>query len=169
MPSKITTTQLRNMKENLSMFRKITGFSPEEFGELIGLTRQSITNLETGKTPLTPLHFRAIHQLINEVYIEKVMSGDSPIIAIAMMLFLTDDEMEEEDYKEYKRIFAQLATLINDGVVDDPIATLKGLILSSFQLSAGDVVPDDRLLENLNEIISEAFKDMSDKIEKAFQ
>ena len=169
MPKAISKEQLKRLQENLSTFRKITGYSTEEFGELIGLTRQSVTNLETGKTPFTPLHYRAIYHIINEVYAEKILNGENPnpILAIAMTVFIWAYELEEGEYKKWKQIFAQLSTLMSDGVVDDPVATLKGLVLSSYELQAGDLVPADRLLETISEIISGSMNEMAKKIDKA--
>ena len=173
MPTKISDGQLKRFQENLPTFRKIIGYSAEELGELIGLTRQSVTNLETGKTPFTPLHHRAIFHLINEVYIEKIVNDSNEInpntliLPIAMKLLIEVEDFEDADYDKCKKIFTQLSTLMSDGVVDDPVATLRGLILSTYELNAGDVIPIDSLIGIISETISTAVMEMTNEIGRA--
>ena len=167
MPKKITEEQRKRLKENLPTIRKIIGFSADELGKLIGLTRQSVTNLETGNTKLTTLHFRAITQVIDEIYTEKICSGDNPIIFIVMTVFIKAEELEEDEYIKWKRVFTQLSALMREGVVDDPVATLKGLVFGAYELSAGDTVPANKMLDAISEAMSEVMSEMVRKVEGA--
>lgn len=40
-------------KEDLKFKRKLLGLSCAQLGEMVGVTRQQISNLETGRTPIT--------------------------------------------------------------------------------------------------------------------
>ena len=158
MPELITEKQLLRFQENLPTFRKLSGCSAEDFAELIGLTRQSVTNLETGKTPFTPLHYRAILHLLSEINQEQSKSrfdcaeASSNILPLAMMLLMEQQDIDEADYAKCKKIFAQLATLMNEGVADDPLTTLHGLMLSTFNLTEGDIIPSDALLATIRTV-----------------
>ena len=41
------------LQDNLSSVRKIAGWTTEEFGDKIGVTKQTISNLENKKTAMT--------------------------------------------------------------------------------------------------------------------
>ncbi len=44
--------QIKRLQDNLSSIRKIAGWSAEVFGEKLGVTKQTISNLENQKTPM---------------------------------------------------------------------------------------------------------------------
>lgn len=59
---------IRRMQENLAVIRKVGGWTTAQFGEEIGVTRQTVSNLEKGRTPLTKTQYLAIRAvLIHEI------------------------------------------------------------------------------------------------------
>jgi len=165
---------LKKMQENLATFRRMLGYSPEEFGAFIDLTRQSITNIETGKTGFTSLHFRAITQVIGEIcfgeYIEKISrgeidekaSGGKYLIVLIAVSLLTDPD-NDTDYEKLKKCFEQLSQLMYDNDLDDPVAVLKGLIYCSYDLKADEKVPYDKEIDAINEAMEKYVKEMAKK------
>ena len=48
------------MQVSLKQIRQVLGFGVQEFGDLIGLTRQTINNLETQKNKMSSIQYIAI-------------------------------------------------------------------------------------------------------------
>ncbi len=57
--------QIASLKSVLKAVRTIIGLSAQEFGEMIGVTRQTINNLEAGKSQMTGTQFLAISAVID--------------------------------------------------------------------------------------------------------
>lgn len=55
-----TQEQVSRFQDSLSTLRKVAGWSAEELGELLDVTRQTIVNLETGQTKMTKIQYMAI-------------------------------------------------------------------------------------------------------------
>jgi len=51
---------IKNMQNNLRLVRHAAGWSAQELGELIGVTRQTINNIENHKTPLSATQYVAL-------------------------------------------------------------------------------------------------------------
>ena len=54
------TKEIDTMRHNLVHIRKVCGMSATEFGGLIGVTRQTINNIEYGRNKLTQAMYLAI-------------------------------------------------------------------------------------------------------------
>jgi len=48
------------MQASLKQIRQVLGFGVQEFGDLIGLTRQTINNLETQKNKMSSIQYIAV-------------------------------------------------------------------------------------------------------------
>jgi hypothetical protein len=44
---------------------------------------------------------------------------------------------------------------MSEGVIDDPVATLKGLVFGAYELEPGDIIPVDKMLETISGAMSE--------------
>ena len=49
----------------LTLIRKVVGWSEEELGESIGVTRQTINNIEKERSSLTKTQYIAIRAILN--------------------------------------------------------------------------------------------------------
>ena len=56
---------IQTMQASLKQIRQVLGFGVQEFGDLIGLTRQSINNLETQKSKMSATQYVAISAVID--------------------------------------------------------------------------------------------------------
>lgn len=56
---------IETMQASLKQIRQVLGFGVQEFGDLIGLTRQTINNLETQKNKMSPSQYVAICAVID--------------------------------------------------------------------------------------------------------
>jgi DNA-binding XRE family transcriptional regulator/rRNA-processing protein FCF1 len=62
---------LERMQISLRQVRQILGLGVQEFGDIVGLTRQTINNLETQKNKISPIQYIAICALIDNYIQEK--------------------------------------------------------------------------------------------------
>lgn len=56
--------EIKTVQYNLVYIRKILGLSQEDFGQIIGKTRQTIYNYETGKRSINKLVYIAIKMVV---------------------------------------------------------------------------------------------------------
>ena len=53
------------MQTSLKQIRQVLGFGVQEFGDLMGLTRQTINNIETKKNTMSSIQYIAICAVID--------------------------------------------------------------------------------------------------------
>ena len=56
---------VEKLQNNLLLIRKAGGWSAEEFGDMIGVTKQTISNLENKKTKMTKTQYIAIRAVLD--------------------------------------------------------------------------------------------------------
>ena len=162
MPEQITEKQLERLKDALPLYRKILGYSAEKLGGFLGLKRQQISSLETGRTKLTQVHFRAISQIINETIGEKLENNEINIalFVVQVLISVNEEYLDDEEYAQWKDILTQYSKIDDVGDSDNQAKLLKGFALASKDLNIGDVVPS---IELLDDILSE-FKEFMQKM-----
>lgn len=52
-------------QENLSIIRKVAGWTTQELADELGVARQTVSNLETGRSPMTKLQYLALRTVFN--------------------------------------------------------------------------------------------------------
>ena len=85
------------LHENLQTIRKVAGWSAEELGNKLGVSKQSIRNLETGKNKLSKTQYIAIRAVLDY----KVASNDPESDALQRVITAildTEDEDTDETY-----------------------------------------------------------------------
>ena len=93
-PSNEKTRQI--LQNNLKSIREILSWTSADLGDLIGVTKQTISNLETKNSKLTKLHYIAIRTVV-DFEIEKLKSTDSDRAKRAEMLLEVLSKAEEEN------------------------------------------------------------------------
>ena len=98
-PSNERTRQI--LQDNLKSIREILNWTSADLGDLIGVTKQTISNLETKNSKLTKLHYIALRTVV-DFEIEKLKSTDSDRAKRAEMLLevLSKAEAENLDFDE---------------------------------------------------------------------
>lgn len=121
-PSNEKTRQI--LQDNLKSIREILNWTSEDLGNLIGVTKQTISNLETKNSKLTKLHYIAIRTVV-DFEIEKLKSTDSDRAKRAEMLLevLSKAEAENLDFDE----ISQASKLI----VSSKFAAIAGKIIGA--------------------------------------
>ena len=59
-------TAEENLQKYLPLIRKAAGWTAEDLGEKIGVTKQTISNIETGKSKLSKTQYLAIQMVISQ-------------------------------------------------------------------------------------------------------
>ena len=59
------------MQASLKQIRQVLGFGVQEFGDLMGLTRQTINNLETQKNKMSSIQYIAVCAVIDNYVKDK--------------------------------------------------------------------------------------------------
>lgn len=57
--------QVDNLQSNLSAIRKVAGWTAEQLGDKIGVTKQTISNLENNRTKMTITQYIAIRSILD--------------------------------------------------------------------------------------------------------
>ena len=106
---------INRLQTHLSTIRKAAGWSGERLANELGITKQTVSSLETGKTQMTKMHYLAIRAVFNN---EIAVSGNEDLAKI-IQLFVDqpmapeleklqkDLEKEKEEAEKAKREVVQ--------------------------------------------------------------
>ena len=68
------------MQHNLVHIRKRLGLSGKDFGEMIGVTKQTISNIESGRTKLTMTMYLAIMYVLEKDFLPNMIDNERYVI-----------------------------------------------------------------------------------------
>ena len=89
--------EIARMQEHLLLIRRTVGWTAEEFGERIGVTRQTINNLENGRNKLTKTQYIAMRSVLAA----EMMNAKDDTQMLAYVLDVLVDH--PENYTKDKR------------------------------------------------------------------
>lgn len=163
MPVKISDSQLNRLKNSLPLYRKIIGYSAEKFGSFIGLKRQQISSLETGRTKLTQVHYRAISQIINESISEKLEENDINIALFVILVLLraSEKDIDDKEYIIWIDILSSFSQIRDVGNPENQIKLLNGFAIAAKNLKKGDIVPSLGTLEKVIDIFKTSIRSLN--------
>ena len=117
---KFTAKEIKNLQNNLQLIRQAGGWSAEEFGEMIGVTKQTIRNLEKKTTEMSKIQYIAIRAVLDYEIADR---PDDKVLATTVNLCLNSEDLSEQDKKK-AQVFLEGASKTN--LEDDVLAA--GLI-----------------------------------------
>lgn len=123
---------IKKLQVNLSSIRKIAGWTAQDLGKKIGVTKQTISNLENQKTEMTLTQYIAIRTVL-DYEIENNKSNEVLPQVVHILLDVPDDEISAEDHKKIVQAVTTLAAASAGGV------GLAGLVSVSAGLLGGIV------------------------------
>lgn len=91
--------EIERLQDNLLLIRRAAGWTAEEFGEKIGVTRQTINNLEAKRNRLNKTQYIAIRAVI-EAEIVKVPEETEMLGCLLEVFVDNPDKYDEEKKKE---------------------------------------------------------------------
>lgn len=102
----VVEEEIAKLQDNLPLIRNAGGWSAEEFGDMIGVTKQTVRNLETKKTRLSKTQYIAIRAVLDYELEER---PDDQLLASAVNLSMNSDDLLEPE-KNQARAFVEGAT-----------------------------------------------------------
>ena len=108
---------ITRLQNNLQAIRKVAGLTTEELGDQIGVTKQTISNLENKKTAMTKTQYLALSMVINTL----VETSDNEQLGQVVDVLLRPEADEEEEIKNIVTIARK------EKGYDDRQETKKGL------------------------------------------
>lgn len=125
------------LQDNLSSIRKIAGWTTEEFGEKIGVTKQTISNLENGNSKMNFTQYIAIRSVLDcEIEENKNNENNEVLASVVDIVFNHCENLKEDDYKGVSEGISTVAAAATGGVAGVALAG----IFKSFVLGLGVLV-----------------------------
>lgn len=136
------------LQNNLKAIREILNWTSSDLGNLIGVTKQTISNLETQNSRLTKLHYIALRTVI-DFEIENLKTTDQDRSDRAEMLLNLFDESEKyaasenksldfEQISEASSLIATTSTVKNAATVIGSLAAIIGAPVVAALMSSKD-------------------------------
>ena len=87
--------EIAQFQENMKTIRKVAGWTVQELGDRIGVSKQTISNLENQVTEMTKTQYIATRAILDLEIATNQEKG--PAIKAVMQALLTDDEELNQD------------------------------------------------------------------------
>ena len=120
---------INGFQENLGIIRKVAGWTTQQLADELGVARQTISNLETGKSPMTKLQYLALRTVFNAEIAQRENRDLAKIIKT-----LVDDPIQQqleqmqsasESSKNFPEANRQQGMLSKEGMPHRPVSTKK--------------------------------------------
>lgn len=105
--------QIQLLQQNLCSIRKIAGWTTEQLGEKMGVTKQTIGNIENSKTPMSLTQYIAIRSILD--YEIEVNPNNTVLPQVINILVDKGAELEEDNYSEIKETVDTVAASASTG------------------------------------------------------
>lgn len=106
--------QTQLLQQNLRSIRQIAGWTAEQLGERIGVTKQTIGDLENKKRPMNLTQYLAIRSILNEEISTKPENANV-LQQVIEILVDKGAELEEKNYIEIKDTVDTVAASASNG------------------------------------------------------
>lgn len=120
--------EIKKLQHNLSSLRKLAGWTAEDLGRKVGVTKQTVSNLENCRTSMSKIQYIAIRTILDY----EARSNQN--LARALHLVLDDRDATIEEHKANEDKVKAVAAATAAGVCSTAIAALLGA--ASFVLGA---------------------------------
>lgn len=87
--------EIIRMQENLLLIRRTVGWTAEEFGEKVGVTRQTINNIESGRNKLTKTQYIAMRSVLDAEILQKPEETDMLKVLLDVLVDYPENYSEE--------------------------------------------------------------------------
>ena len=121
--------QINRLQQNLASIRKIAGWTAEVLGYKIGVTKQTISNLENGKNPMNFTQYIAIRSVLDD---EIERNKENEILPKVVALLLdSGDEFDEDKYSKVQDVANTVAASAAGGTSTAKLDSVFSLLTAS--------------------------------------
>jgi DNA-binding XRE family transcriptional regulator len=124
--------QINKLQQNLSSIRKIAGWTAEVLGNKIGVTKQTISNLENQKTPMNFTQYIAIRSVL-DYEIENNQENEVLPKVVALLLD-SGDELNDDNYTRVQDVAGTIAASAVGGTPTSKLDGVFALLTASLPL-----------------------------------
>ena len=94
------------LQANLALIRKAAGWTAADLGEFIGVTKQTISNLENNRNTMTKAQYIAIRAILDH---ELISNPENEALAQLVYILLDSDDLTEEDRNQVESTIAYIS------------------------------------------------------------
>lgn len=161
---------ITRMQTSLKQIRQVLGFGVQEFSELIGLTRQTINNLETKKNKMSSTQYIAICALIDNYTKDKseLLSAILNILASNDEEYINDsldNDVNKSFLKEWFLSFPDNSKILNFSI--DEISTIEDKyfneIAENYKIFLDNTILLEESFQNKVQIFAKAMEENNNK------
>lgn len=120
--------QIRRLQQNLVSIRRIAGWTTEVLGNKIGVTKQTISNLENFKSSMTFTQYIAIRSVLD---VEIASNPNNEVLPKVLALLLDNDDVDEEEYIKLQEVIETVAATAAGGTSSEKLYFLFDVLLKS--------------------------------------
>ncbi len=125
------------MQHHLKSLRRLAGWTAEELGKKLGITKQAVSALENNTSRMNQLHYLSLIYLFET---ETDRSPGNPALKEVLDLLFSDPAYYESKRDEIDRNVAEIATAIGGGTSEKTSSLLtKNLITPLLPIAAAAV------------------------------
>lgn len=123
------------MQDHLQSLRKLAGWTSEELGKKLGITKQAVSALENKSSKLKQMHYLALIYLFET---ESEKNPENTTLKEVLELLFSDPDNYEEKKVEIDKNITELAAALGGGGTSEKTASLltKNLITPLLPIAA---------------------------------
>lgn len=125
--------EIQRMQDNLLLIRRAIGWTASEFGEQIGVTRQTINNIESGRNKLTKIQYIAMRSVIDA----EIVKHQEETKMVKILLDMLIDHPENYSKADYNELLEK-ANLMSPSILAG--AATRETVSKEWMKTAGEVV-----------------------------
>ena len=126
----VREAKVKRLQQNLASIRKIARWTAAELGDEIGVTKQTISNLENEKTPMNYTQYLAIRAVLSR-------EEENTVLQKAVELLVDCDELEGDEYSQVQVVTDTIAASTVEGVPLDKLGVLLKAVKASLPIIGG--------------------------------
>lgn len=125
--------EIQRMQDNLLLIRRAIGWTASEFGEQIGVTRQTINNIESGRNKLTKIQYIAMRSVIDA----EIVKHQEETKMVKILLDMLIDHPENYSKADYNELLEK-ANLMSPSILAG--AATRETVSKEWMKTAGAIV-----------------------------
>ena len=143
--------EIKRMQKHLLLIRRALGWTADYFGDKIGVTRQTINNIEAGRNELTKTQYIAMRSVIDNEIIRLTESDKDSKVAklIYELLDVYVDHPENYDEEEKQKLLNDanmvlpsiLAKTATQEAVSEQLFSMSSILVRAVGLAIPIVAP----------------------------